>query len=179
MRCVDWTAGYLDGQVIVALLRAEGLHAHLFDQHTVRQDWFQILAYGGFRVMVPASELEAARALIDSFRDGTLTLPDDANDRPACPHCGDRAGVADPRPQRRAFAAYLLWSAATTALLATGVETFAVVAAAFAPWLAMLAVPIWRRCFIGRYRCAACTRAWRAAPEPYARLRDAADATGA
>lgn len=179
MRCVDWTAGYLDGQVIVALLRAEGLHAHLFDQHTVRQDWFQILAYGGFRVMVPASEFEAARVLTESFRAGTLALADDANDRPACPRCRDGAGAADPRPQRRAFAAYLLWSAATTALLATGVETFAVVVVAFAPWLAMLAVPAWRRCFVGRYRCAACRHAWRAAPEPYARLRDAADAASA
>lgn len=179
MRCVDWTAEYLDGQVIVALLRAEGLHAHLFDQHTVRQDWFRILAYGGFRVMVPASEFEAACALTEAFRDGTLALPDDANDRPAGPRCRDGVGAADPRPQRRAFAAYLVWSAATMALLATGIETVAVVAAACAPWCAMLAVPVWRHWLVGRYRCPACTHAWRAVPEPFARLRDAAEATGA
>lgn len=179
MRCVDWTAEYLDGQVIVALLRAEGLHAHLFDQHMVRQDWFQILAYGGFRVMVPAPEFEAARALTEAFRDGRLRLGDDPTERPACPRCRDGVGAADPRPLRRAFATYLAWSAATTGLLATGIETALVVAAACAPWCAMLAVPVWRHWLVGRYRCPACTHAWRAAPEPFARLRAAVEASGA
>lgn len=179
MRCADWTAEYLDGQIIVARLRAEGLDAHLFDQETVRQDWFNILAYGGFRVMVPATQFEAAQALTQACRAGALTLADESTDRPACPRCQDGLGQADPRPRRRAFAAYLVWSVATTALLAAGVATRALVVAAFAPWIAMLALPVWRRWLVHRYRCPACSHAWRAAAEPFARLRDAVETAGA
>ncbi len=178
MRCVDWAAEYLDGQIVVALLRAEGFHAHLFDQYTMRQDWFQILAYGGFRVMVPASQLDAAHALTRARRQGALTLADEPEHRPLCPRCRDARGQSDSRPRRRAFAAYLVWSVVTFAL-ATRIEAPVILVAAFAPWLAMLVVPLWRHGLVGRYRCAACSHRWRAAAEPFAQLRDAAEAAGA
>jgi len=179
MRCVDWAAEYLDGHVVVAVLRAEGFDAHLFDEATVRQDWFKILAYGGFRVMVPAREANAARSVVAAYRDGTLALDPGLVEHPACPHCGDLHGEPDPRPRRRLFLAYGLWSAFGFALIVTGLGEDAILVVAALPWLVMLLVPLLRHLAVSRYRCPACAHAWRAAPTAFVRLRQAAETAGA
>ena len=99
MRCVECTFEYLDGLALVALLRANDLDAHLFNENFVRQDWLYILAYGGFRVMVPASQLDLARSICDAFRAGALALTHGECERPGCPRCGASSSEWNSRPR--------------------------------------------------------------------------------
>lgn len=63
---VDWAADHPDGLVMVPLLQSEGIDAFLHNENFVRQDWLNILAYGGFRVLVRAPDSAAAVALLSA-----------------------------------------------------------------------------------------------------------------
>lgn len=136
MRCVERTYEYLDGLALVALLQANDLDAHLFDEHFVRQDWFSIIFYGGFRLMVPAEQLSAARELIEAFRQGALALNDNVDDMPACPLCCNTFSHWNDRPRDWIrFAQFLFWPIALLPL-------------------------IFRYDFTHRYRCESCGHHW-------------------
>ncbi|HOX71223.1 MAG: hypothetical protein WAS23_07320 [Dokdonella sp.] len=99
MRCVERTCDYLDGLALVALLRANDLDAHLFDENFVRLDWLQIFAYGGFRVMVPLSQLEMASGLAEAYRTGALRFAEEECDHSCCPQCSGLETEWNPRPR--------------------------------------------------------------------------------
>lgn len=101
MRCAYRTADFSEAHVLEAMLNAAGLGAQVFDRQMVRQDWFQTLAFGGYRIIVEDAEAERAKTLIDNYRSGALAIDDAAEDRPACPRCG-MSGQVDPAPRRLA-----------------------------------------------------------------------------
>jgi len=52
--------------VLEGALVAAGLHPAVLDEHTVSINWLYSNAIGGVRVVVPASEAEAAAEILDS-----------------------------------------------------------------------------------------------------------------
>ena len=82
LRCFD----LLEAHILVARLRYGGIDARVFDADFVRQDWFKMLVYGGFRIVVPEESATAARQILQSYRNGELTLPDEDGGTP-CPNC--------------------------------------------------------------------------------------------
>jgi hypothetical protein len=137
MRYVDWTPEYLEGHVIVGLLLANSIDAFLFDENFVRQDWFSILGYGGYRIMVPQRAAPDARQIISDYRSGKLELCSEDAPGPACPGCASLETEPDPRPRRWVFLAYF----------------FVGIIALFPALL--------RRLVYGRYHCTQCRRSWR------------------
>ncbi len=134
---VDWTPEYIEGHVTVGLLCSNNIDAYLFDENFVRLDWFAILGYGGFRIMVPGHSALEARQLISDFRSGKFEFSTEDSPSPICPRCQGNHTEPDPRPRRRAFFAYMMVSLV-----------------AFFPALLRLIV-------YGRYRCIQCRKAWR------------------
>jgi hypothetical protein len=57
-----------DAHVCRALLESEGIRAHLATEHHVWAHWSMSLTLGGVRVLVPTSDLLAAKAVL-SLRD--------------------------------------------------------------------------------------------------------------
>jgi hypothetical protein len=136
----------------------------------VRQDWFQTLAFGGYRVMVEDADSENAKALIDGYRSGALAIDEAVTDRPACPRCGT-PGQEDPFPRRLVFA-WLIFAdlLAVAALMVAerareyGLPILLVANLVGVPVLAIV-VSRWLK---SRYRCVACSACWRARPVPHA-----------
>lgn len=179
--CIDWGAEYLDGLVLVAMLRSEGIDAVLANENFVRQDWFLVFAYGGYRLMVPSAEVLRAMPLLAAYRAGELSLDESSFDTPACPHCASVQTHADPWPRRQVFAAFLACSVlAYSAMLAHEASSGPVVAVAA---VALLALPLLAALFpcvlrwhlLRRYRCESCAMRWRAPAIPgFADLQRAA-----
>lgn len=166
MRCVERTYEYLDGLALVALLRANELDAQLFDENFVRQDWFYIMVYGGFRVMVPTHELERALPLRDAYHRGDLGLKEDESKDPTCPSCHAQSGKTDLIPRRRVFAAFFL--AYFIIGIQIAVEKWGIgllVASLLAISLPLLFPNLLRYFVVGRYRCSLCGYAWKAMPD--------------
>lgn len=166
MRCVERPAEYVDGLTLTAMLRAHGFNAELFDENFVRQNWFRILAYGGFRVMVPAAQLHSARALIEEYRSGALTLADHDEVIPPCPRCQQANSLSDPWPRRRLIA----WFIVTAFGFSIGALQFLpnLFNEGFA-WLccSLYVLPLLipgfgQHLLVARYRCPACNHAWKA-----------------
>lgn len=170
MQRAYWSADFAEAHLVVAMLRANDLDAHVFDRNMVRQDWFQTLAFGGYRVMVADAGVERAKALLEDYRAGRLALDDTTTDRPACPRCGS-PGREDPGPRRVIFALILggeLMSFAIVMLVGRVFEG----ALPFAVGIYIvggLLVPIALSRFLkSRYRCTACRKRWRARRAPHA-----------
>ncbi|MBK7209224.1 MAG: hypothetical protein IPH99_02495 [Xanthomonadales bacterium] len=179
MRCVERTFEYMDGLVFVCLLRSRQIDAQLFDENIVRQNWFHILVYGGFRVMVPAHDLQAAGEVLVEFRSGVLRCDDDEMDRPTCPACHAQSGEFDHRQRRWVFhAGIVLWLAPglVAEFLRDPLIPFFFLSSAF--WLAMSMPWLLRFIVHNRLRCAECAHAWRDLPRvPFGRQqRDAEEA---
>lgn len=66
-----------------ALLTQHGIPAFLFDEHTGGVSWVYLSALGGVRLMTPARDLEAARAIIGDLSE-RIDVPEDEH----CPECG-------------------------------------------------------------------------------------------
>lgn len=187
LTCVDWRADYLDALVIMSMLRAEGIDAFLPDDNMVRQNWFQALAYGGFRIVVPTPKKDHAEAILTLYREGQLAVVDDPTtvndeldtqaDAAACPHCHQHSTTADGRPRRLAFAALL--AGEVGGFVAAPLDVIwlpAVIATAFGwivltmEWallitlLAMLIPGLLRFWLLRRYCCNACGNRWWEAP---------------
>lgn len=166
MRCVERTFEYLDGLALVALLRANDLDAQLFDENFVRQNWFEIIVYGGFRVVVPDHELESALQLRDSWRRGELSLSADECEEPTCPACYTPSGQTDLTPRRRVFAIYLLAYFFLAFQLAFAIESPWLLFASMLLFSILLLFPnLLRHFVVGRYRCSSCGHAWKASPD--------------
>ena len=178
MKCVDWSPDHLDGLIVIALLRANGLDAVLFGENFVRQDWFQILAYDGFRTMVPGHQVADARILVDAYRDGSLELPAAEIDRPACPDCGHVGTEPDPSPRRWLMLAYVVCIVGISfaPVLAWSGHMFEFVLVFLLTITAAMPGFI-RSLVIGRYRCTDCRACWRErAGQPFFRQQRESDA---
>jgi hypothetical protein len=170
MRRVYSTVDFSEAHVVEAMLNGAGVGAHILDRNMVRQDWFQTLAFGGYRVMVEDADSENAKALIDDYRSGALAIDEAVTDRPACPRCGT-PGQEDPFPRRLVFA-WLIFAdlLAVAALMVAerareyGLPILLVANLVGVPVLAIV-VSRWLK---SRYRCVACSACWRARPVPHA-----------
>lgn len=159
-----WTADYGDAGVVTALLRAHDVHAFVFDAGMTQLDWFKSLAFGGYRVTVPAAQSAAARELLDGYRDGALAVPDAETDVPPCPRCAGTGIASDPRPRRAVFALLI-------AVQIVPIELAFPAAWAWIAGFALQFLPLAAAPLLGsRYRCAACGNAFGAAREPFATL---------
>ena len=155
MRRAYWSADFGEAHVVEAMLRAHGLHASVFDAGIVRQDWFKTLALGGYRVMVPDSQMAPAQELLADYRSGAMALADADLDVPSCPRCSGHAVADDPRPRRVAFGA----------LIASQVAPFALVSSSVSLWIAGLLsfLPLATAPLLGsRHRCRSCGAAFAA-----------------
>ena len=169
MRRAYWSADYAEAHIVVAMLRANDVDAHVFDRNMVRQDWFQTLAFGGYRVMVADADVERTTALLEDYRAGRLALDDSITDQPACPCCG-MPGREDAGPRRWVFA--LLISAdliAVAGLLLVGNSSGRVPSTIVCTSLSgtLMAVALMRY-LKNRYRCTVCGARWRARAALYA-----------
>jgi hypothetical protein len=162
----------LDAHVLTALLREHGIDAWLFDADLVRQDWFKMIAYGGYRIMVRAEDYAAARELLHEQRAGNFALTNDT--REPCPRCSSDSAIEDPQPRRNVFLAMIVMLIASSfAFLLrwhpspqqfVGVMALQIVLYATLPWLMM-------RYFKWRQRCTHCGHRWREPPRhSYAEL---------
>lgn len=181
MRCVDWTPDHLHGLILVALLHSWGIDARLFDENFVRQNWLKTLAYGGFRIVVPAKDLQSSREILADCRRGALQSPDEESERADCPACHSRSVGFDHRQRRWIFLAYLTICILQAVLLIAdtdrvdlylGLELL-VVLAKMMPWLLRYIVN-------NRLRCSDCLHAWRELPRtPFARQQQEAELASA
>ena len=166
MRCVERAYEYLDGLALVALLRANDLDAQLFDENFVRQDWFYIMAYGGFRVMVPTTELDTALPLRDAYHREELSLKEDKCEDPTCTSCDSPSGETDLFPRRRVFAALFLGYFLIGLQVAVAIGNAGLFVATTLIFSLLLLLPnLLPHWVIGRYRCSLCGYAWKALPD--------------
>ncbi len=83
-----------EAEILAGLLRTEGIHAVVFNEGIARVCWLESLAYGGYRVMVPAFQARVAAGLVSAWRQDAFALPPGADAGPHCPHChGDQVQV--------------------------------------------------------------------------------------
>ena len=70
-------------EVIVGMLQSYGINAQLLDRHFNSNNGHLVLATGGYRIMVPTSQLRAANELLKPFHDED-ELPESAafNEKP-------------------------------------------------------------------------------------------------
>ena len=163
MRRAYWSADFGEAHVVEAMLRAHGLYALVFDAGIVRQDWFKTLAFGGYRVMVPSSQLAAAQPLLTDYVSGAMALADDDRDAPPCPRCCAHAVADDPRPRRVVFGALLAAEVAPIPLLSS---PFMLLIAGLLPLLPLAAAPL----LGSRHRCENCGAAFATPRRSYATL---------
>lgn len=64
MRCVCWSADFSEARVVEAMFRAQGVPVFVFDAGMAQLDWFKSLAIGGYRIMVPESQLDGSDRVI-------------------------------------------------------------------------------------------------------------------
>ncbi|MBT0959586.1 putative signal transducing protein [Denitromonas iodatirespirans] len=74
-RCLDATEAHL----LRACLEAAGVEAIVADAHLVQTHSLIAVAVGGARVLVPADQLERAKAVLVAFHRGDFALDDDAD----------------------------------------------------------------------------------------------------
>ncbi len=179
--CIDWSAEYLDGLVLVALLRSEGFDATLANENFLRQHWFHVFAYGGYRVMLPSTEASRAIPLLAAYRAGELSLDEATIDTPACLPCAGVDTHADPLPRRQVFLLFIVCALFGDAFLIAhssmggAVNAVAAVTLMALPLVAPLFPGVLRWHVLRRYRSNTCAARWRAPDVPgFARLqRDA------
>src|SRR5262249_17210914 len=63
VRRVFRTYDLLEAHIVAALLREHGIEAWAFDVDFVRLNWFEMLAFGGFRVVASDASVGDAAAL--------------------------------------------------------------------------------------------------------------------
>lgn len=83
-RCLDATEAHL----LRACLEAAGIEAMVADANLVQTHSLIAVAVGGARVLVPAAQLERAKAVLAAFHRGELALDEDAD-------VGEPPGAAD------------------------------------------------------------------------------------
>ena len=165
IRRIHTTYDLLEAHLITAILREHGIDALLFDADFVRQDWFKMIAYGGYRIVVRDDSVDQARALLRDYSEGNLALSDEY--RTPCPNCAKLAGNDDPQPRRNIFLSIIVLDVVfVMALLfwkAPGTGTILVCFLACVTQIALILVLPWVaiRYFKWRSRCDACGYRWR------------------
>jgi len=176
MRRVHTTFDLLEAHIVTALLRHNGIEVWFLDVDMLRQNWFKLIAFGGFRLEADAASLADAAIILDRYRNGAFALPDDPQD--ACPVCRSGSVVPDAQPRRNVFLALIVlsllegaaWLGLSTISATSIVVMFAVqyIAALCVPWLVVLY-------FKWRMRCGDCRHRWRARPQRFCALAAMAD----
>ena len=77
----------MDADLLVSRLVDEGIEAKLENRHTLGVMPIWTVAIGGIRVVVPESQYEAARILLEKLNAGEEALPDEETEK--CPKCGN------------------------------------------------------------------------------------------
>lgn len=72
----------LEAQIARGLLQAEGIDAHLGDEHAALANWEWRLAIGGTKLRVPEAQAERARAVLQAMDAGDYAIDDDAEPSP-------------------------------------------------------------------------------------------------
>ena len=75
-------ASYIDpieAQIARGLLVAEGIDAHVGDEHLAVANWEWRLAIGGTKLRVPTAQAERARDVLRAMDAGDYAIDDDAN----------------------------------------------------------------------------------------------------
>jgi hypothetical protein len=161
MRRVHTTFDLLEAHVITEMLREHGIAAWLFDADFVRQDWFKMIAYGGYRILVRDESVPQALSLLQDYRRGDLAVQSET--RAQGPQCARNDGSDDPQPRRNVFLVMLLLSVTEIPILLSWhpsrinlfVASVVLVALGiFLPWLII-------RYFKWRMRCENCAYRWR------------------
>ena len=171
MRRVHTTFDLLEAHIMTGLLRAQGVEAHAFDVGMVRQDWFRMIAFGGFRIVVSDPAVDDAIAVLGRYANGDFALADADQDR--CPRCGAFSVLHDPQPRRNVFLAMFLlplfelvtwsWFGKFSAEAIAALFALQVVAYLTLPWFVV-------HYFKWRMRCLDCDLRWRRTPKRHADL---------
>lgn len=61
-----------DAHIALGRLHAEGIEAHLADQHLVQTDWLYAIAVGGIKLQVAEEDAPRARAILATDYSGEL-----------------------------------------------------------------------------------------------------------
>ena len=101
MRCVHRSFDHTEAEIVAGLLRAEGCPVHVFENGLSRLRWYEVIAFGGARVMVADEDLETATEVLARWRHGDYCLDDE--DR--CPHCN--SGDIEENPNYRGWSFFL------------------------------------------------------------------------
>lgn len=143
-----------EAEVAASSLDAAGIDSDLIDEHLVRTDWMLSQALGGVKLVVRASDLEAARQLLDAPIFGEaqgMPLPSISSDADRahlrCPACG--AGQPVPIPRVRIF---MLFSAVFMGLGVVVGEPALALTAFVGVAAAVLLLP--------SMRCVSCSHRW-------------------
>ena|SRR5690606_31443234 len=86
-------ASYLDpieAQIARGLLVAEGVEAHVGDEHLALANWEWRLAIGGTRVRVADADAARARAILRAMEEGAYAIDDEAAPLDAALRAPDR-----------------------------------------------------------------------------------------
>ena len=177
MQRVHTTYDLLEAHIIVSMLRENEIDAWLFDADFVRQNWFQSIAYGGYRILATESHAANAIAAIKNYKSGGLTLSDAPAD--TCPRCGSESVRDDPQPRRNVFMLLIAENALAFPFLLMGklsiYQFLLFIALTFVVnGLLPAFLPMY---FKSRYRCANCGNRWKEFPRAsYAELNRQAEA---
>ncbi|HRO27579.1 MAG TPA: DUF2007 domain-containing protein [Luteimonas sp.] len=90
-------ASYLDpveAQIARGRLAAEGIDAHVGDEHLAIANWEWRLAIGGTRVRVAEEDAERARAILRAMDAGEYAIDDDATPAGAQLHAPERESTS-------------------------------------------------------------------------------------
>ena len=101
MLCVYRSFDYAEATIIADLLMVEGCAAHCFENGLSRINWPYVIAYGGFRVVVPDGDVRLAVDILARWRAGDYGI--EASDDPACPRCSSTDTEANPNYRGWAF----------------------------------------------------------------------------
>ena len=101
MHCVHRSFDPTEAEIVAGLLRTEGCSVHVFKNGLSRLQWYEVIAFGGARVMVADADVAAAAEVLARLRQGDYCL--DAEDR--CPRC-DSSDIED-NPNYRGWAFFL------------------------------------------------------------------------
>ena len=90
-------ASYLDpveAQIARGLLAAEGIDAHVGDEHLALANWEWRLAIGGTKLRVPAGQAARARDVLRAMEAGEYAIGDDSEHAPHGLQAPDRESAS-------------------------------------------------------------------------------------
>ncbi|WP_407353269.1 putative signal transducing protein [Luteimonas sp. R10] len=98
----------IEAQIARGLLAAEGIDAHLGDEHSALANWEWRLAIGGVKLRVPEEQAMHARRILQALDAGAYALQDDPDPDQPTPGAALHAPYRESRSSRLAWAALML-----------------------------------------------------------------------